>query len=90
MDKNVTRRDGEKFVVMGIRDAYKTDALRTSWKLEGRATEEEDEVVDMRNSELERARENGINNSGWIETGGGGEGRKEREHGGTEKQRCKN
>jgi len=53
--------------------------------LERRATEEEDKVVDMRNSELQRRRENGIDNGGWIKRGGGGKGGEEGEHGGTEK-----
>lgn len=88
MNKNITRRDGERFAVVSVSDADKADALGARWKLERRATEEEDKVVDMSNSELQRRRENGIDNGGWIKRGGGGKGGEEGEHGGTEKQRC--
>ena len=48
MDKNVAGRDGGGFVGVGVRDADEADAAWGRWWLVGRASEEEEDVVDMR------------------------------------------
>ena len=89
MNEDVAGRDGSGLVGVGVGDTDKADALRRIWWIVRRASEEEEDMVDVGDEESKRRGKDCVDERGGVEGGRWWKWGEEGEHRSAQMHNCK-